>query len=139
MTPADPPPAAPRLGPDCGVLPPLGVIAACKGFDVDQSAGMRRIALGLTVEHELVLEELSTTATMHQEVFQLSETCEMDLQLRITPEGVLAHLTAAKAILRTADLLRRTVRFDHVHDEPRSRRVCGGSSSSVRPSTSWAS
>ena len=58
----------------------------------------------------------------------------MDLQLRIAPARVLAHLAAAKAVLRAADLLRRAAApRPSPPPAPSSLRVCGGSSSSVRP------
>ncbi len=54
---------------------------------------------------------------MYQQVFQLGEPREVDLQLRVAPAGVLAHLAAAKAVVSSPDLSSRALLLDHVHHQ----------------------
>ena len=87
---------------------------------------MASIALGLPVEHELVLEGLAAPTAMHEEVFELGQAREMHLQLRVAPAGRLAHLAAAEAVVGASHVVLGAVRIDHRDDEaqeaPRLRR-----------------
>ena len=59
-----------------------------------------------TVVEELVLEGLAAAAAVHEEILELGEASEVDLELRVAPLGGFTQRAAAKAMLRTADLLR---------------------------------
>jgi hypothetical protein len=85
-------------------------------FHIDQATDMRGIAVRCAVVQELVLERLAAPAAMHEQVFKLDQAREMDLQLCITPAGVLAQPTAAKAVLRAADLLLGARPLDHLDE-----------------------
>jgi hypothetical protein len=88
-----------------------------ESLDIDQTAHVRGLALCRAVVQQLVFERLATATAMHEQVFQFGKARQVDLQLRIAPARVLAHPPAAKAVLRTADLLIVTGALDHLAQE----------------------
>ena len=76
---------------------------------------------------------------MHEDIFQLLELVHVHLHLEVGPARVFAHVAAAKAVIGAGDApAPRTARRPSRVTSSSSRRVCGESSSSERPSASCA-
>src|SRR5579863_1324411 len=78
---------------------------------------MRAIPSGRAIIEQLILEGLTTAASVDEHVFQLREPPQVDLQLRITPTRVFTHRAAAKTALRAADVLRTALPIYHLNQQ----------------------
>jgi len=69
---------------------------------------------------------------VHEHVFQLDQASQVDFQLRVAHCVYSRTARRPKTSVRSLELLRGAVCFNHAHRRVNSRRVCGGNSSSVR-------
>ena len=142
--PPDIPPTWGRL--DRRLLPFRGptvvsVVAAGRSFSTSIRPGSTALpSAPLAVEQQLVDEALAAPAVMHQQIFQLFQPVQMALSAACRP---------SRCTARTSRRLKRKSRALHLQPfafarctmssiSSSRRRVCGGSSSSERPSTSCA-
>lgn len=99
---------------------------------------MRTAVATLAVPAQLVAEALPAGAPVDEQVLELDETPQVAAELGVAPAGPLPHLAPAEADLRALQVLAPAALRDQLVKQQDRRRVCGGSSSSERPRTSWA-